>query len=51
MLRVSELNAAYASAWDEWEGAGEAKAWEAAAADGLAGGRPPEDAPPGREPA
>jgi hypothetical protein len=51
MLRVSELNAAYASAWDEWDAAGEDEAWDATAADGLAGGRAPADEPTSREPA
>jgi Arc/MetJ-type ribon-helix-helix transcriptional regulator len=35
LLRASELGAAYEDAWDEWESAGEADAWEATAADGI----------------
>ena len=35
LLRASELGAAYEDAWDEWEAAGEADAWEATTADGL----------------
>lgn len=35
MLRASELEHAYASAFDEWS-ADEAEAWDAAAADGIA---------------
>lgn len=30
------LEDAYGAAWDEWEASGDAEAWEAAAADGLA---------------
>jgi Arc/MetJ-type ribon-helix-helix transcriptional regulator len=36
VLRASELGDAYEEAWTEWETAGEAEAWEAATADGLA---------------
>jgi len=36
LLRVAELDAAYASAWDEWESSGAAADWDAAARDGLA---------------
>jgi hypothetical protein len=32
-----ELEDAYVAAWDEWEAAGDALAWEATAADGLVG--------------
>jgi Arc/MetJ-type ribon-helix-helix transcriptional regulator len=35
LLKASELGSAYEDAWDEWEAAGEADAWEATAADGL----------------
>jgi Arc/MetJ-type ribon-helix-helix transcriptional regulator len=35
LLKASELGNAYEDAWDEWEAAGEADAWEATAADGL----------------
>ncbi|MFN2489084.1 MAG: ribbon-helix-helix domain-containing protein [Actinomycetota bacterium] len=35
LLRASELGPAYEDAWDEWEAAGEADAWEATTADGL----------------
>ena len=34
LLRVSELGADYASAWDEWS-AEDAAAWDTAVADGL----------------
>jgi len=37
LLRVAELDAAYASAWDEWESTGAAADWDAAAGDGIAG--------------
>jgi len=37
LLRVAELDAAYASAWDEWESSGAAADWNAAASDGLSG--------------
>lgn len=47
LLRVSELGASYESAWEEWSSLGDADAWEATAADGLAGGGPPTDAPSG----
>lgn len=36
LLRASELGPAYEAAWDEWAQAGEAAAWEATEADGLA---------------
>lgn len=35
LLKASELGAAYEEAWDEWQAAGEADAWEAASNDGL----------------
>jgi Arc/MetJ-type ribon-helix-helix transcriptional regulator len=35
LLRASELGAAYEDAWDEWDAAGEADAWEATTGDGL----------------
>ncbi|CAN5618938.1 hypothetical protein BH20ACT21_BH20ACT21_16810 [soil metagenome] len=35
LLRASELGAAYEDAWEEWEAAGEADAWDATTADGL----------------
>lgn len=35
LLKASELGTAYEDAWDEWESAGEADAWEATTADGL----------------
>jgi hypothetical protein len=35
LLRVSELDTAYASAWEEWRDAGDAEAWEPTAADGT----------------
>lgn len=49
LLRVSELTAAYESAWEEWSSSGDAEEWEATAADGLAGGGPPGDGSPGEE--
>lgn len=36
MLNDPELEDAYAAAWDEWEASGEALAWEATIADGVA---------------
>ena len=36
LLRASELPALYESAWGEWDAAGNAEAWNTAAADGLA---------------
>ena len=45
LLRVSELDGAYASAWDEWEAAGSAAAWEAVVSDGLGSNSPPTAAP------
>ena len=35
-LRVTELGSAYEDAWDTWESAGEAAAWEPTTGDGLA---------------
>jgi len=35
LLRASELGAADEDAWEEWEAAGEADAWDATTADGL----------------
>jgi Arc/MetJ-type ribon-helix-helix transcriptional regulator len=35
LLRASELGAAYADAWEEWESGPDAQAWEATIADGL----------------
>jgi Arc/MetJ-type ribon-helix-helix transcriptional regulator len=35
VLRLSELNDAYGSAWSEWEEAGEADLWDATAGDGV----------------
>ena len=35
LLKASELGAAYEDAWEEWEAAGEADAWEATAPDGV----------------
>jgi Arc/MetJ-type ribon-helix-helix transcriptional regulator len=34
-LRATELGSAYEDAWDDWESAGEAAAWESTADDGL----------------
>lgn len=36
LLRASQLGPAYADAWREWEGSGEADVWGATTADGLA---------------
>jgi len=35
LLGDPELEAAYATAWDEWEASGEAAAWEPTTADGI----------------
>ena len=35
MLRTAELGAAYEAAWEEWDGSGDAAAWEVTTADGL----------------
>jgi hypothetical protein len=35
LLGDPELEESYAAAWDEWEGSGDAAAWERATADGL----------------
>lgn len=35
LLRATQLEDAYAEAWDEWRESGEASAWEATASDGL----------------
>ncbi len=35
-LRATELGGAYEDAWEVWESAGEAGAWESATDDGLA---------------
>jgi Arc/MetJ-type ribon-helix-helix transcriptional regulator len=36
LLRMSELEDAYADAWDEWEQSGEEATWSAATDDGIA---------------
>jgi antitoxin MazE9 len=36
LLRLAELEDAYAEAWDEWGESAEAKAWETTAGDGIA---------------
>jgi len=36
LLRHTDLEQDYASAWDEWESSGDQTLWEATAADGLA---------------
>lgn len=36
LLRSPDLEDDYTAAWDEWEASGDAAAWEATAADGLA---------------
>ena len=48
MLRVSELDASYQSAWEEWDAEGNAGAWDATAGDGLAGGGVPIGRVPGK---
>ena len=35
LLGDPELEAAYATAWDEWEASGDAADWDSTAADGL----------------
>lgn len=35
LLRSTELNAAYESAWRDWADSGEADAWESTSADGI----------------
>jgi Arc/MetJ-type ribon-helix-helix transcriptional regulator len=35
-LRAAEMGSAYEDAWDDWESAGEAAAWEPTTDDGLA---------------
>jgi Arc/MetJ-type ribon-helix-helix transcriptional regulator len=35
MLRVAELGAEYASAWDDWAASDDAAAWERVAGDGV----------------
>ena len=35
LLRASELDAAYAEAWEEWAAGSDAELWEATVADGL----------------
>jgi len=36
LLRASELGAAYADAWSEWDRSGENAVWEPTVGDGLA---------------
>lgn len=36
LLRSSELGEAYAEAWQQWDGDGEAEVWDTAVADGTA---------------
>ena len=35
LLRAAELGSAYAQAWEEWDGGGEADLWESVSADGI----------------
>lgn len=35
LLRTAELGAAYAAAWEEWDGSGDAARWESTVADGI----------------
>jgi Arc/MetJ-type ribon-helix-helix transcriptional regulator len=36
LLRMAELEEAYAGAWDEWDHSGEAAQWDATTGDGIA---------------
>jgi len=36
LLRMSEIEDAYASAWDEWQQTEDRELWDSASADGLA---------------
>jgi hypothetical protein len=36
LLRMAELEDAYAGAWDQWDGSGEAGGWDATTGDGIA---------------
>ncbi|MEV4413923.1 ribbon-helix-helix domain-containing protein [Catellatospora sp. NPDC049609] len=36
LLRASELEDAYAAAWDEWDTSEDGRLWDATSADGLA---------------
>jgi Arc/MetJ-type ribon-helix-helix transcriptional regulator len=47
LLRVSELDASYESAWEEWGALGNAEAWDATTGDGLSGGGVPTGGVPG----
>lgn len=38
LLHAAQLGEAYAEAWDEWDEAGDAEAWDMAISDGLAAG-------------
>jgi Arc/MetJ-type ribon-helix-helix transcriptional regulator len=38
LLRISELGADYAEAWQEWAASDDADAWDAVVGDGLATG-------------
>ena len=51
LLRSSELDASYESAWDEWNAPGNAEDWDATVGDGLAGGGVPTAGVPGEAPA
>ncbi len=35
VLRLGDLNDAYAAAWDEWDRSGEADLWDTTTGDGL----------------
>jgi Arc/MetJ-type ribon-helix-helix transcriptional regulator len=37
LLRASQLESAYADAWQEWTESGDAEAWDVTTGDGLAG--------------
>jgi Arc/MetJ-type ribon-helix-helix transcriptional regulator len=45
LLRLSEIEDAYANAWEEWREAGDDDLWEATSGDGLAGTGPASDGP------
>jgi len=40
LLRTAELGVAYESAWEQWAADGDAEAWDASVADGIAGRAP-----------
>jgi Arc/MetJ-type ribon-helix-helix transcriptional regulator len=36
LLRMADMESAYAEAWDEWHGSDDAQAWETTSGDGIA---------------